>query len=251
MVNTSVLNSLPLVEQNTFATARLVDDLGRNVYNFLFNPESKSFSLRANYKEGAAALTNLPSLSYQYTTGLTLDLSNLILESWARSKSITPLLNSLKGLMQADPARGKYAPSPITFTWGANTFGPAVITSLDWVETAWVGGEPASARVNLRLQEIPSTRSTETSQQRVQAAATREQPLTDREKAEATSKARTNLQQSLKALNTTVAQLVRSGNYRLTVSDMGVVTITDSKNRVLGVIGTYSRGKFTNAGRTI
>ncbi|ALF55618.1 hypothetical protein ACX27_26700 [Nostoc piscinale CENA21] len=251
MVNTSVLNSLPAVGQNELATARLVNNLGKDVYTFLYNPESKSFNRRAIYKEGASALTSLPSLSYQYTTGLTLDLNNLILESYSRGKSIRPLLDSLQSLMVANPTRGKYAPSPVTFTWGANTFGQAVITKIDWTETAWVGGEPASARVNLQLMQIPSTSSSATPAQSTQAASSKEQPLTDREKAEAINKARANLRQTLKSLNASVAQLVRSGNYKLTVSNMGVVTISDSKDRVLGVVGTYSRGKFTTAGRTI
>ncbi|BBD59505.1 hypothetical protein NIES2109_22920 [Nostoc sp. HK-01] len=249
--NTTVLNSLPTVGQDTTATAQLIDNLGKTVYTFLYNPEAKSFSVRASYKEGAAALTSLPSQSYQYTTGSTLSLDNLILESWARSKSITPLLNSLKSLMQAEPTRGKYAPSPVTFVWGANKFGLAVITDLNWTETAWISGEPASARVSMKLIEIPLLSKAETPQQRLQTAAAKEQARTAREKAEATAKANQYLQQNLKSLNATIAQVVRSKSFTLKVSDMGVVTISDKKGNVLGTIGTYTNGKLTDAGRTL
>ncbi|AUT00889.1 hypothetical protein CLI64_11040 [Nostoc sp. CENA543] len=251
MVNEALLTTLSAVERNDSIYAYLSDELGSTVYTFLFNPESKAVSLRANYKEGAAAITSLPSQSYQYTSGQTLELNNLILESWSRGKSIKPLLDSLVGLTRAEPSKGKYAPSTVTFIWGGNKFGPAVITSLDWTETAWLGGEPASAKLNMKLLQVPSARNTLTAQQRIEAATATEQSLTARQKLEATNKAKVFLQSNLKTLSTSTGQLVRSGNYKLTVSDTGIVTMTDPKGKALGVVGTYRNGKFTNTGRTL
>lgn len=251
MVNEAVISSLPSATRNDSIYAYLVDNLGNNVYTFLFNPESKSFNVRANYAEGAAALTSLPSQSYQYTSGLTLQLSNLILESWARSKSIKPLLDSLLSLTKADPAKGKYSPSPVTFVWGSSRFGLAVITSLDWTETAWIGGEPASARVNMTLLEVPPVSKQENPQTKLTTKATTPQPLTDRQKAEAISKARDYIKTNLRSVKSDVALLYRSGRYSLSVDSSGVVSFLDSKKKLLGVVGTYKNGKFSATGRTV
>ncbi|WP_414579113.1 hypothetical protein [Anabaena sp. CCY 9402-a] len=251
MPNERIISQLPRVARNDTAYAYLVDNLGNTVYTFLFNPESKAINLRASYKESVAALTYLPSQSYQYTSGQTLELYNLILEAWSRGKSVKPQLDALMGLMRADPAKGKYAPSPVTFTWGSNKFGLAVITELSWVETAWLGGEVASAKVNLKLLEVPPISKADTPQERIAAAASKELPLTERQKAEASTKAGAWLRANIKTLSTSTSQLVRSNSFKLSTSTSGVVSFLDSKNKVIGVIGTYKNGKFTDAGRTI
>jgi len=244
MINENVVNNLSNATRTSDIFAYIIDVNNNSVYTFLFNPESKSFSREAKYIEAVTALTSTPSQQYFYTSGLTLQLSNLLLESYNRDKTCKSLLQSLQGLMVANPIDGKYTPTPVTFKWGVDSFGPAVITNLDWVETSWLNGEVASARVNLTLLEIPDASNQPTN---TVPSNPPNRKLTDRQKIDASSKAQSWLKSNINKLTDNAAALVRTNSYKLLTYDDGVVVMVDTKNVIVGIVGRYVDGKlFTN-----
>jgi hypothetical protein len=187
MINENVVKGLDNATRTSDAFAYLIDSNSKSVYTFLFNPESKSFSRQAYYAEAVTAITSTPSQQYNFTSGLTLQLPNLILESYNRNKTCKSLLQNLQSLMVANPKQGKFAPTTVTFKWGVDTFGPAVITDIDWAETSWLNGEVASARVSLTLLEVPSKESQKPpsgSQDKLQQSLNKDKGLTNRQKTE-------------------------------------------------------------------
>lgn len=251
--------------------AYLLDGKNNTLYRFLYNPENKSFSRQAKYIEGVTSLSSTPSQQYGYTSGLTLQLNNLILETWTVGKVCDPLLKQLQELMVAEPSKGKYSPTPVTFVWGEDRFGPAVITNLSWVETSWISGKVASARVNITLLEVPLTSSNRPfyvperfrditpilKRNTVigQGPGTKVQvDLTDRQQQEAIKKGTQWLESNIKKLPENIASLVRvkgSSTYRVLVSRTGEVTMQNIKGEFLGTIGRYSDGKLSTENNTL
>ncbi|UKO99360.1 hypothetical protein [Nostoc sp. UHCC 0870] len=260
MPNTKVIEGLNNANKVSDIYAYLVDENSKSVFTFLYNPEQKSFSRTANYDEGITALNSISSQYYKHTTGLTLGLSNLILETYNQGKSCKLLLQRLQSLMVADPSKGQYTPSPVYFKWGTDSFGPAVITNISWTETSWLTGEVASARVNLTLLEIPESQlpnkaKIESSENRLQAALNKSKVLTDRQKDEGLAKAKTWLIQNRKKLRDDISNSVNSNKYKLTIysqeSTMGVINIFTDKGGVLGTVGTYKDGKLDTSKTTL
>ncbi|MFN6460547.1 MAG: hypothetical protein RMZ41_001700 [Nostoc sp. DedVER02] len=248
-INNNVLKGLPNAERITDIYAYLIDELGQVIYSFLYNPEEKSFSRSAKYNQGITALTSIPSQQYGYTSGLTLQLDNLLLESHSEGKTCKLLLQKLQALMVADPAKGKYAPSPVTFKWGKDSFGPAVITDIKWAETAWLGGEVAQARLDITLLEIPSNQlpnkaKSESTADRLQSALSKSNLLTDRQIQEGNTKAVAWLKANVKKLPTYLSTLVKSNKYKVSVAKNGTVSMFDSKGKSLGTIGLYKNDKL-------
>jgi len=234
--------------------AYLVDEKGTQTYVFLYNPESKEFSRESKYDEGVPALGSISSQHYRNTTGLTLNLPNLLLETYNQGKSCKLLLQRLQSLMVADPKNGKYAPTPVYFKWGTDSFGPAVITGLSWVETSWLNGEVASARVNLSLLEIPQDPTKQlgsSTQKRLQAALNKKKILTARQQEDASRKSKEWLKINIKKLPENIASLVRVNRYKLSTSSTGTVTLYDPKNRELGTVGTLVGNKFNTSNNTL
>ncbi|BAY64986.1 hypothetical protein NIES22_50870 [Calothrix brevissima NIES-22] len=255
-MNTQLINELSPVDKVIGIYATLVDELNKTVYSFLFNPEEKTFSRSAFYSEGVTALTSLPSQQYKYTTGLTLTLDNLLLESYSRGRSCKSIMQDLQKLMVANPAALKYAPTPVYFKWGKDEFGPAVITDLKWKETQWLNGEVATARVSFTLLEIPESQlprkaKEETSQNKLKAALKSSNKLTDRQKEEAISKAKGWLKQNINKFSDNISSLIRINKYKLSVSDNGTVSLFNQKNVLLGTVGTYKDGKLNTSNNNL
>lgn len=243
MINESVIQGLNTSQNEGYKFAYLVDNKNQSLFSFLFNPEEKSFSRQSKFDEGVTALTSVPSQYYRYTTGLTLQLPNLLLESYNRGKNCKLLLQRLQALMVANPKEDKYAPTQLVFQWGSDSFGPCVITDLNWTETSWLNGEVATARVNITLLEIPGSPTTPP-QDKLQAALNKQNTVTDRQKVDASKKAKEWLTNNIKKLPETTASLVRFNKYKLTTSNKGIVTITDSKGKAIGTVGTLVGNKF-------
>ncbi|MBD2515187.1 hypothetical protein H6G93_09235 [Nostoc sp. FACHB-973] len=239
-MNESLITLLPSAQKVTGIFAYLTDELNSSVYQFLFNPEEKQFSREARYEEGATAVSSLPSQQYKYTTGRTLRLNNLLLETHARGKSCQPLIQQIEDLMVADPVNGKYAPSIVTFKWGSNSFGGAVITSLDWREQGWLNGELASAILSFTLLEVPTKEVATTPV----GSSNANSLLTARQQEDASSKGSIWLKDSVKKLKESVYDLVRSNKYKMSTSREGLITILNSKNKLVGQVGTYKNGKL-------
>ncbi|MEH1966758.1 CIS tube protein [Nostoc sp.] len=252
MSNPAVISGLNAGKKVENIYATLTDKEGLPLFTFLFNPEAKRFSRSANYTEAPTALTSTPSQQYKYTTGLTLQLSNLLMQSYAEGKTCKLLLQRLQGLMVADPTNSKLTPSLVYFTWGSDKFGPAVITSLDWTESAWLNGEVAAARVNFTLLEVPSIKleSTPTAKD-LEKASTKTATLTPRQVSESANEATKWLKSNVKKLPEKTAALVKTNNYKLSTDSQGNVTIFSNKNENLGVVGNYKNGKFTTTNNSL
>lgn len=256
MVNEKVIAGLNPANKVEGIYAYLVDELDKEVFSFLYNPEEKDFTRQAKYDEGVTALTSLPSQHYRYTKGKTLQLSNLILESYSNGKTCQLLLDRLQALMEADPLKGNYAPTPVYFRWGADTFGPAVLTDLSWKETSWLNGKVATARVDITLLEIPpsqlpSKALAQTSQDKLQAALNQPNNLTDRQKVDAASQADVWLRNNIKSLPENVANLIKAKKCNLQTADNGDVNLYDNKSNLLGFVGNYKDGKLNVTNNTL
>jgi hypothetical protein len=255
-MNEQVISGLNPADKVEGIYAYLIDELDNSVYTFLYNPEEKSFTRQAKYDEGVTALTSVPSQHYRYTKGLALQLTDLLLESYSRGKTCQLLLDRLQALMVADPVNGKYSPTPVYFKWGKDSFGPAVITDLSWRETSWLNGEVAAARVDITLLEIPASQLpnkaiVESSENRLKTALNKSNSLTDRQKEDASSKAKIWLNQSIKKLPDTISSLVKINAYKLSTSNNGVVTLYNAKSQTLGTIGTYKDGILNTSSNTL
>lgn len=251
-MNEKVLSGLNSSEKVEGIYASLIDELNKESYVFLFNPEEKRFSRQANYTEGVTALSSTPSQHYNYTSGLTLILPNLLLETYTQGKNCKLLLQRIQSLMVADPKKGQYSPTPVKFVWGKDSFGPAVVKDVGWVETSWLNGEVASARVDITLMEIPEDQlsqkaRSQASQERLQAASNTPQKLTDRQKQEARLKADNWLKTNIKKFSENVSYIVRAKNYIITTDDSGGITLYDKKARKLGTIGVYKNGSLNTS----
>ncbi|KOP22830.1 hypothetical protein AMR41_29505 [Hapalosiphon sp. MRB220] len=251
-MNEKVLSGLNSSEKVEGIYASLIDELSKEFYVFLFNPEEKRFSRQANYNEGITALSSTPSQQYNYTSGLTLRLPNLLLETYNQGKNCKLLIQRIQSLMVADPKKGQYSPTPVKFVWGKDSFGPAVVKDVSWVETSWLNGEVASARVDITLVEIPEDQlsqkaRSQSSQERLQQASTTPQSLTNRQKEEARKKADKWLNNNIKKLSDNVSYIVRTKTYIITVDNNGNVTLYDKKARTLGNIGIYKNSNLNTS----
>ncbi|ANV88498.1 hypothetical protein [Picosynechococcus sp. PCC 7117] len=250
MINEQLLNKLEAASKVEGIFAHLADLQGNVVAEFLFNPEQKYYSRSARYAEGVAALTSLPSQQYQYSSGLELNLSNLLLQTHSQGKTVKSIIQGIQDLMVADPINEKYTPTPVKFVWGSDSFGPCVVTNLNWNETAWLDGLVADARLDIKLLEIPDP-STRSPQQAQQGTPNTNPDLTDREKSTASTKANEWLKSNTSKLNSTLAPIVKANRYRLLTSNQGRVSILDAKNNVLGIVGDYINGSFNTDSNNI
>lgn len=232
-MNNDVLKALPTADRVLNIYAHLVTESGDKVYDFLFNPEEKRFDRRANYIEGITAFNELPSQQYIGASGLILSLPNLLLETYSRGLSLSPLLESLQQLLLLDPATKQ--PTPVYFVWGSSSFGPAVLTNVEWSEMSWLGGEPASARVSLTLLQIPP----KDDQPNLSASEpSSEINLTERQREDARRKAGDYLKESLSSLPDSVADAVRANRFSYLTSPQGEVKIIVGSDSYL--VGIYN-----------
>lgn len=244
-MNEKLLNQLKTGNLVDNIYAQLVDEKNNLLFEFLFNPERKSFSMEAKYQEVPTALTSLPISNYSYSTGETLTLSNLILLGHGNGKVVKELIDRLKSLMKADPINKKYEPIKVKFVWGADSFGPAVITNIQWEEDLWLNGEVAGARLGMTLKEVPSTLDINTinnpkaTKEALKSEAGKTSKLTARQKEDASKKAKQWLNSNVKKLKDNITALVRANNYKLSTADDGTVTFTDSKGKKIGTVGIY------------
>lgn len=266
--NPAVLSSLPeaapgrvwayLIQENRSLQPTATDTAppsnpapaGEPVFPFLANPEQLEWSRTANYAKSGAALTSVQSLQYYNTEGRSLQINDLLLEVWFRRRTVRPLLEKLQALLVPDAQSQQLHPKVLSFVWGSQRFGPCVLTSLNWKETAWLSGEPASATVNLTLVEIPPTDDDPVTRiYREQPDAGGEKldaPLTDRQREEASSEAKKWLNDNAGKLPQSLQERVRSSRYTLsTDAETGIVTLFDEKGTAIGPVGRWDGREWT------
>ncbi|MCC5636325.1 hypothetical protein LC593_10735 [Nostoc sp. CHAB 5844] len=215
---------------------------------FLVNPQSLRFSREAKYTEISPLASQRSEIQYTATTGQTLSIPDLILQTWYCGKSLRPLIEGIQRLMEADIKNKKYAPPILKFQMGTREFGPCVLTNIQWEESAWLGGEPASVRLGLELKEVPKAISRgEIEQQKTKnleaAKATREKqgkprlPLTDRQRADAVAAAKKYLEANIKQWAADVQAAIRGNKYKLsTDANTGTVTMIGTGGKAIGKV---------------
>ena len=205
---------------------------------FLYNPESKDFSRSPNWASAETGGDPNPAANYVGGGAKTLKLSGLILESFAHQKSLRSLLDAFERL--TIPTAPGLAPPAVNFVWGTEIFGPAFVSDLAWTETAWLGGEPATATLGFTLTQIPSNLTPAAPP----AAPTGEVALSERQQVEGANKGI----QALTAEANTLPPLIRSafvsGRYDVVADATGEVSLKDSAGELLGIIGRWDGFNF-------
>ncbi|MGJ3244935.1 MAG: hypothetical protein ACFE0I_02540 [Elainellaceae cyanobacterium] len=239
-MNSQFLSSLPQAQKSSAIAAYLIDEQG-NQYPFLYNPETQNYSRSANYIENPTALRSVQAKQYSHTSGRTLSLPNLLMESHSAQRSLRPLIDGLQSLLIANPSQGLYSPPVVYFLWGSERFGPAVLTSLNWEVTLILSGEPAEARVSLTLEEIPPDGS-KTAQPN--ESTLNDVALTDRELEEASVLASDFLESNFRRLSGSIREGLRTQRYSINVAQDGQIGLLDTDGSSLGSIGIYDGFDF-------
>ena len=123
-------------------------------WRFLVNPQSLSFSRSAKYVEAGTPALNSQIMQWTGSTGRTMSISNLLLDTWYEGRSVKPLITGLERLMDARLDKGKFAPPVLSFVWGRRRFSPCVLTEIKIDEAGWLDGEPALAVAEMTLLEV-------------------------------------------------------------------------------------------------
>ena len=238
IVNTNVLNSLAESPKTSGVPAQLVGEDGKILYSFLYAPEKQAFSKSAKFTEVPVGATARQPQVYGYTTGTTLRLDNLLLDTFCDGRSGRELIEGLGRLTL--PAAETLKPPLVYFVYGTFSFGPAYITDLSWETEAWLNGEPAIGRISIALIEVPGSPTTATTTGTTTPTSAGTIPdLTDRQKLEARQQADAWLSANINRLRPDIQQRVRSRSFKFLTSETGSVQITDSSGQVLGTIGTW------------
>ncbi|PHJ59600.1 hypothetical protein VF14_09010 [Nostoc linckia z18] len=223
-------------------------NVAKPLWLFLVNPQSLRFSREAKYTEISPLASQRSEVQYTATTGQTLSIPDLILQTWYCGKSLRPLIEGINLLLEADIKNKKYSPPILKFQWGTREFGPCVLTSIQWEESAWLGGEPASVKLGLELKEVPKAISRgEVEQQKTKnletTKTTREKqskprlPLTDRQRADASAAAKKYLETNIKQWAADVQAAIRGNKYKLsTDASSGAVSMTGAGGKTIGTV---------------
>jgi hypothetical protein len=253
LYNPTALKSLPSAKNNGRAEAVLIEyDINgkqeKPLWLFLINPATLKFSGSADYGSTTPHAAKAPTLHYNGASGEKLTISNILLSTHCLGKTVKPLIEGLRALLRAKPENNQFAPPVLMFRWGKRRFGPCVLTDLDWDESAWLDGDPAKAVLNITLQEIarPLTKAEKEAKARVKDSAQAKKrekqgkpplPLTDRQRKEASEKAKEFLKANNKSWAADIQAAIAKNNYKLsTDADTGDVTMTDGQGKSLGVV---------------
>lgn len=234
-MNIQVLNSLPAATKAGGIPAYLETPTGR--INFLYNPESKKYARQAQYAEASTGGTEISEQNYVRTGGRTLELDNLLLDSFAAGRSLKPLLKGLEKLLL--PVELGLAPPTVLFVWGSERFGPAQVSQVSWEEAAWLSGEPAQARVSLSLIQIPTALTVSPT-----PSPTGETNLTDRQREDGRNKASDWLSSNVNKLRTEVRSAYNSNRFKFLTDQVGNISILDDKDIPFGKVGTWDGFEF-------
>jgi biotin carboxyl carrier protein len=253
-LNTQALATLPNAKrQSGGVEAVLLEyDISGNapkpLWLFLVNPQVLRFQRNAKYAEISPLASKQSELQYTGSEGLSLSIQNLILMTWYEGKSLRPLLEGVNKLLEADINNKKYSPPILKFQMGAREFGPCVLTSVQWDEAAWLGGEPATVQLSLELKEVPKAVSrgkveASTNKQVEEAKQTREKQgkprlkLTERQRADASNAAKKYLEKNVNVWSADIQAAIKGNKYKLsTDADSGVVTMIGVGGAKLGVV---------------
>lgn len=268
MFNQAVLDSLPSGTYSTaaqepcylleYASGQQEAEAAK-LWQFLYNPVQLEYSREARYAEVPTQGVRVPQQQFQHSTGKTLNLSGLVLDAWWMGKSVQPLVDGLDTLIEASIEEQQYSPPVLSFVMGSRTvLAPCVLQRVTVKENGWLaGGQVARASVDLVLLEVPSEdidRGQDAATVTPDEAAAEEGrprlPLTDRQRQDASARAKTWLNENLSTLAPNLRPLVQSNSYLLaTDAETGDVTMYDADRQAIGVVGRWDgQETFTTAG---
>ena len=259
----AILKSLPDATRETKTTKAYLLDYeqtrtqGQYVWAFLTNPQQLEFSRQAKYNEAQTLSAKKTDWQYGYTGGRTLSISDIVLDVWCKGKTIMPLLDGIEALLEADVSKGKFAPTILSFVFGARRFGPCVLTSVKWTETGWLGGMPAKSLMSITLQEVPDPKTHAYLEAKKREALSSKaankqalgQPrmrLTERQQQEASKQAKAYISKNANKLNMTIQSLIKSASYKLSTDiETGSVTLFNKVGEKILIIGQFDGQKFS------
>lgn len=237
--------------------AQLLDyNKGDRLWTFFYNPQALKFSRSAKYSESETFAAKRQEIQYSNTTGATLEIGEIYMDSYCLGKSLRPLIEGINYLLEAKLEKNEFAPPLLSFVFGSRRFAPCVLARLDWQETAWLGGEPARVTMSMTLMEAPRPISRTTSSTALPEVERFETPherdkgprlsLTERQQADAKKQAEANLKANLSKLSTETQNLIRSKAYSLTVDpNTGDVDLLNAKKTKVGRVGRWDGKVFT------
>ncbi|NJR38521.1 MAG: hypothetical protein HC781_06340 [Leptolyngbyaceae cyanobacterium CSU_1_4] len=220
------------------------------LWTFFLNPSVLSFSGETKYTASDTYAARVQDQQFGNSTGLTLEIANLYLDSYCMGKSLRPLLEGINELRKADLKNSKFNPPILSFVFGARRFSPCVITRVKWDEAAWLGGEPARAQLSITLMEVPvpGERGVAAIPPEPEAPTDGSPPqeLTERQRQDGSTKAKEWLNANVGSLETSLQSIVRTNRYRLsTDAKTGDVTIFDLEGKSLGTVGRWDGATLT------
>jgi hypothetical protein len=214
----------------------------KKLWTFLYNPSVLRFSGDAKYSESGTFAAREQDMQYGNSTGLTLEIPNLYLDSYCLGKSLKPLLEGIDELRKADIKQSRFSPPILSFVFGSRRFSPCVLTRVGWDEVNWLGGEPARAQMNLTLQQIPEPGKLGLGAIAPELQSLDQLPadLTERQREEGSAAAKEHLNANIQTLSPEVQGLVRSNAYKLgTDAATGDVTMVRADGTAIGVVGRW------------
>ena len=226
---------------------------GDRLWEFWYPPQTLKFSGQANYTEQATLSAREHDWQFGSSSGLRLEIPNLVLDSYCLGRTVQPLMDGLDELRKAKPTEGIFAPPVLLFAFGGRTFGPCVLTNIQWDEVAWLSGEAARLQLSLTLQQIPKppNAGTPTEPAADTSAAEKERdgkprkPLTLRQRQDGSTKAIEWLRANPSALPAQLKAVVTANTFRVsTDTDSGDVRIFAADGTELGTVGRWDGRNF-------
>jgi hypothetical protein len=226
---------------------------GDRLWELWYPPQTLKFSGSANYTEQATLSAREHDWQYGSSTGLKLEIPNLVLDGYCLGRSVQPLVDGLEELRKAKPKEGIFAPPVLLFAFGGRRFGPCVLTDIQWEEVAWLSGEAARLQLSITLQEVPKppNAGTPTEPAADTSAAQKEKdgkprkPLTIRQRQDGSAKALAWLKANPVALPAQLKAVVSASTFRLsTDTDSGDVKISGADGTALGTVGRWDGRTF-------
>ncbi len=229
------------------------------LWQFLIAPSRLQFSRSAKYNENTAFADKVSDRQYANTSGSTLTINNLEFHTWIYQKSMRPLVEGVMALMEAK--EDTFAPPILSFVMGNRRFGPCVLTDVNWDEFAWLQGEQAGINMSLTLAQIPDpglrgdAKITESTNQELDETVDGPKPrnpLTDRQRKDASDAAKAYLVENQAKFNSVVAEAIKSSAYFLeTDKESGEVKMLDREKKLIGIVGLYNGQEFSDKTSTI
>lgn len=135
-------------------------DPSLKIWQFLYNPQSITIDVKADYAEsntwGATDDGQSgQSVLWQRNRNPTMRLDEVVLNGFIHGKKVAQLEEGLFALLMSRDGPGQIQPTVWEFVWGKRRFGPCIINDIQVVEKQWEAGEVLTATVSFTLTQIP------------------------------------------------------------------------------------------------